>query len=85
MKLSVILTDGTKQIMMTPENDYEKTVLKMIDTDDQIETVITKGTFTDMQCLGAEIYKCKGGYLRAEENNDSLMFVIKKKGLNESM
>ena len=77
MKCAIVLTDGIKQIMLTPENDSEKSALKMITCDDDI-TIETKwGTFYDSRPLGYEINECMGGYLRRFRSDDSLMLVLR--------
>ena len=79
MKCAIVLTDGIKQIMLTPENDSEKSALKMITCDDDI-TIETKwGTFYDSRPLGYEINECMGGYLRRFRSDDSLMLVLRRK------
>ena len=80
MKTAILITDGVKQIMFTPENDNEKQALKMISPDDEIHTVIKDGTFSSINGIfGANVYMCQGGYMRAEENESSVMFVLTPK------
>ena len=78
MKISVLLLENAKQIMLTPENDHEKSALKMIAPDDKIEAVSKWGTFTDRerQTFGYDIEQCRGGYYRGYPSDESLMFVI---------
>ena len=79
MKVSVLLVDGAKQIMLTPENEHEKSALKMIAPEDKIEAVSKWGGFFDKEdkLLGYEINKCQGGYYRPFPSDESLMFIIK--------
>lgn len=82
MKTAILITDGVKQIMFTPENDSEKMALKMISPDEDIHTVIKTGTFSDSDMngvFGVEVYECQGGYYRAKEEKDSVMFVLTPK------
>ena len=80
MKTAILITDGVKQIMFTPENESEKQALKMISPDEEIHTVIKTGTFSDMNgVFGANVYECRGGYMRADENEESVMFVLTPK------
>jgi hypothetical protein len=80
MKTAILITDGVKQIMFTPENDAERQALKFISPDDNIHTVIKTGTFSNVNgVFGAKIYECQGGYMRAEENQESVMFVLTPK------
>lgn len=87
MKTAIILADGVKQIMFTPETENEREALKMITADDDIHTVIKRGTFYDRDegVFGVDVAMCDGGYLRAyDTDKESVMFVLtpKKKGQN---
>lgn len=77
MKTAILITDGVKQIMFTPETDAEKQALKMIQPDEDIHTIIKTGSFSNIHgVFGADVYKCQGGYYRAEEKEESVMFVL---------
>ena len=84
MKISIVFTEGAKQIMMTPETPHEKTALSYIAPNDVLKTVSKPkrfmGTFADdpSDHVSYQIYQCKGGYYRAFETADSLMFVIEE-------
>jgi hypothetical protein len=82
MKTAILITDQVKQIMFTAENDAEKEALSYISPDDDIHTVIKVGTFVDARhdrVFGANVYECQGGYYRAEEQENSVMFVLTPK------
>lgn len=80
MKTAILITNNVKQIMFTPENDAEKEALSYISPNDNIHTVIKRGTFYDKdEIMGVDIYECQGGYYRAEDNEDSVMFVLTPK------
>lgn len=80
MKTSILITDGVKQIMFTPENEAEKEALSYISPNDDIHTVIKTGTLYDKPGIfGVDIYECQGGYYRAKEQSDSVMFVLTPK------
>lgn len=80
MKTAILITQGVKQIMFTPENDAEKEALSYISPNDDIHTVIKRGTFyDDGKIFGANIYECQGGYYRAEQQESSVMFVLTPK------
>lgn len=84
MKTAILITDGVKQIMFTPENDAEKEALKYISPNDNIHCVIKSGTFSDKpQIFGANVYECRGGYYRAEESESSVMFVLTPKTITD--
>ena len=79
MKCAIVLTEGIKQIMLTPENDSEKQALRMITRDDDI-TIETKwGEFYDNKPVGYNVVECGAGYLRGFQSDDSLMLVLKRK------
>jgi len=86
MKTIIILGDGVKQICFTPETENEKKALRMITTEDDIHTVIKRGTLYDRdeEILGVDVYKCQGGYLRARDDTDSVLFVLTPKKDKES-
>lgn len=80
MKTSILLANGVKQIMLTPETENEKQALKMISPDEDIHTVIKTGTFSERdEVFGVNVERCQGGYMRAYEDNDSVMFVLTPK------
>ena len=81
MKTAILLADGVKQIMFTAETENEKQALKLITADDDIHTVIKEGTFYDhdQKVFGANVYLCQGGYYRAEDKDESVMFVLTPK------
>ena len=80
MKTSILLADGVKQIMFTPETENEKQALGLITPDDNIHTVIHRGAFyNEPQVFGVNVFKCQGGWMRAENSEDSVMFVLTPK------
>lgn len=82
MKTAIIIADGVKQIMFTPENKSEEIALALITPDDNISVEIKEGTLYDSSPKSARGYvvnKCRGGYLRAYECADSLMLVLTPK------
>ena len=77
MKLSIVIADGYKQVMMTPENDHEKEALQYINVNDTLKTVAKKGTYDDKpRHYGMQTNMCEGGYFRRFAEEESLMFVI---------
>lgn len=82
MKTAIIIANGIKQIMFTPENDTEKQALAMITLDDNITVESKRGTFYNnapKSAAGYTVEKCQGGYLRAFDSEESLMFVLTPK------
>jgi len=87
MKTAILITEGVKQIMFTPENDNEKEALKYISPDDDIHIVIKTGSFygdNEAKIFGVNVYECRGGYYRAENNDESVMFVLTPKKKSQS-
>lgn len=84
MRTAILLADGVKQIMFTPETENERQALGLITADDDIHTIVKKGSFYGGEkVFGVNIYTCQGGYMRAEQDEESVMFVLtpKKKAL----
>lgn len=82
MKCAIIIADGLKQIMFTPENETERNALKMITPEDDITVDIKTGTFFEQMPTSAAGYcveESKGGYLRAYCSAESLMLVLRPK------
>ena len=70
MKTQIYIENGKVQIVLTPENDFEKYVVAKISDERLIKDVgIFNGTFSE----------CKGGYIRhyEHENNDGLILYLK--------
>jgi hypothetical protein len=82
MKCAVIFADNIKQIMLSPENDSEKFALRLITAQDDISVDVKQGTlFTRVpsSALGYIVQPCQGGYLRAYEQEDAVMLVLRKR------
>lgn len=70
MKSAIYIEDGVTQIALTPENEWEKNALKMINSS------------ANVQSFWGGFYECRGGWFRHNAENypqDSLMFRIDKK------
>ena len=78
MKISIVIVEGAKQIMLTPETEHEKQCLRIINPNDKLEVVSRWGSFTDNYShANLQVSGCKGEYLRAFSESDSLMFLIR--------
>jgi hypothetical protein len=69
MKVSTYIEEGTTQIILTPENQYEKEILKKVNNDNY-----------NIEVKKGEFYSCIGGYMRmySERETENIMMVIKK-------
>ena len=81
MKTAVIFADGVKQIVFTPENDDEKYALSLLTPSDDIELLITNGTFGDLKNkpYTANVGMCRGDYLRIFSDKESRIIVLSPK------
>lgn len=81
MKTAVIFADGVKQIIFTPENEQEKYALSLLSPSDDIELLITNGSFGEenYKPFTATVHSCQGGYLRLFHDSDSRILVLKPK------
>lgn len=80
MKVSVLITHGAKQVMLTPESPHEKEALSYIAPGDVLKAVVRTGTFVHDRDkhMGIQVSECRGGYYREYPDSESLMFVIKE-------
>lgn len=82
MKVAVIISEGVKQVMLTPENENEKFALRMISPDDNIELAVKQGSllaaYGDIPA-GYNVNMCRGGYLRTWTDENSIMLVLTPK------
>lgn len=77
MKISIVIAEGIKQVMMTPESDHEREALKWISATDKIDIAQQWGTYDDKPThFSYNTDMSKAGYLRRFAEKDSLMFVI---------
>lgn len=82
MKTAIIIHDNIKQIVLTPESDSDKEVCRMFTPDKAIDLAIHKGTLYDnpyshrVGRFGVDIAMCQGNYLRAYDNQESVMLIL---------
>ena len=67
MKSAIYIDEGITQIALTPENEWEKNALKMINSSDNVLS------------FWGGFYECRGGWYREKAAPDSLIFRIDKK------
>jgi hypothetical protein len=80
MQCAVVLAEGIKQVMLTPETDNEKMALKMFSPTSKVSVAIKHGTFHEPRgatVAGYYVEECRGGYLRAWRGEESVMLVIR--------
>jgi len=77
MKISIVIAEGEKQIMMTPETDHERDALKFIAPTDKITVACQWGTYDDEpEHFAYNTSKCQGGHFRRFAEENSVMFII---------
>ena len=86
MKTAVILPEGIKQIVFTPENKDEEYALSLLTPDDDIELLIEDGSFGYSH--GAKPYtktvsECRGGWLKLYEDVKSRILILKPREKTE--
>ena len=69
MKSAIYLDEGNTQLVLTPENEWERNILRMI-SQDMPEPKTYWGSF----------YGCRGGWIRQpdHESKDSLIIRVQK-------
>jgi len=81
MKTAVILSEGIKQIVFTPESTSEKYALSLITAEDDIEVLVTNGQVgeSSFKPFSARMSECRGGFLRLYSDRESRILVLKPK------
>jgi hypothetical protein len=80
MKCAVLISGDEKQIFLTPENDDERSALKFITPNDDIELQTFWGTFSSKEeAWRRTVNSCQGGWLRSYSHKDSLVFLVTPK------
>lgn len=80
MKISILIHEGIKQVIMTPETDHEKNALGFIAPTDTLEVVNRWGSLGDKIIhANLAVGECRGEWLRLFPHEMSLMFVIREK------
>ena len=65
MKTAIFIEDKRKQVILTPETETDKMIIKEL-ASNKIVTAIKTGSF----------YQCQGGWARQDSSQDSLMIVM---------
>lgn len=67
MKVAIYVNEGTTQVVLTPENEWEKNALKMLNAGKVV------------QSFWGAFYECQGGWWRENPNREtSLIFRVDK-------
>ncbi|MFZ4696056.1 MAG: hypothetical protein ACOYMV_13105 [Verrucomicrobiia bacterium] len=69
MKTAIYVEDGTVQLVITPESDFEKNAIQTFG-DGPVQAQMFRGTF----------YDCRGGWVRQSEYNSHLYDLSADKG-----
>jgi hypothetical protein len=74
MKTAFYIEDGREQIVLTPETEFEKNVLRLIHTGER-----------QMSLKQGQFYECNGGWVRqGDQNHDrSTIIILDKKPVAE--
>jgi hypothetical protein len=73
MKIAIYIENGITQLVLTPENDWEKSSIQGIQKGQKLE--VYRGCF----------YGCLGGWMRHGENNDSLILRMDAEPLSSEL
>jgi len=65
MKTAIYIEDGKTQLVLTPETDFEKGLVRKVE-EGQHKVAIFTGSF----------YECQGGWVRQGGTDESLIFVM---------
>lgn len=65
MKITFLIHENTKQLVLTPELDSDRAIFKLFGSPEKVK--VYKGGFFD---------ECQGGWMRQYPNEDSLILVI---------
>jgi hypothetical protein len=65
MKTAIYVEQGITQLVLTPQNDWEKNIIKAITTGEQT-VQIKRGSF----------YECRGGWVRFEDSADDASLIL---------
>lgn len=70
MKIALYIEEGIHQIVLTPQTEYEKKLIKIFENRD-VNTTYFMGSF----------YACQGGWIRQNDcdHPESLIIVLKEK------
>lgn len=81
MKYAVLLTEEGKQLMLEPETDRERQLLREFAVEDEVHVAGFWQTYSEQyEPFGLHIYRDVKGWQLAKRDDACLMFVVKPKG-----
>ncbi len=86
MKCAIVIADGLKQVMFSPESPEERAALALFDPNQDITVDIKRGHFCNGMTEATAhytVHESQGGYLRMFESAESLMLVLRPKAKPE--
>ena len=72
MKAQLVVGDGWKQIVFSPETEHDKTIARMLAETGRQNVEVKFGAFFHEQC--------QGGWYRQFDSSDALMFTLTPSG-----
>lgn len=88
MKTSIIFSDNTKQIVLTPETESEKTAMSMFTESDNIDIALREGDIYSCQTnrpFTGQFSECRRKYLRFFDDDKSIILVLTPKKEQKSI
>jgi len=80
MKTLLITKENRQQIVLTPENEFEKDIVRLFVSKTTYPQPISEPTQeTPAKIYLGEFYNCNGGWTREGKSKDSLIVVFDKK------
>ena len=65
MKITFLIKEGVKQLVLTPELEADKQIFKLFNAPEKVK--VYRGSFYE---------KCQGGWVREYKDDDSLILVV---------
>jgi len=87
MKTAVVTAEGITQVMLTPENEHEKKALEILGEHNKTLSIdFKKGSFYSGElppsAFGFRVEECQNEFLRAYQDSESLMIVVRSNEKN---
>lgn len=79
MKAILLTKEDRQQIVLTPENDFEKEIISLFASKTTYPQSIKEKSETAASIYLGEFYDCQGGWTREGKSKDSLIIVFSEK------